>query len=124
MVTTSYHIIIADDTEAIRLLLARIAARAYPSARVSGLADGQDALDLFLDQGADLIITDNNMPRLNGLQLIHGVRAHNPHVPILMVSGYPLVELAARQAGATMFLAKPFEVDRLIAVLHALLPPN
>jgi DNA-binding response OmpR family regulator len=84
--------------------------------------DGQEALD-FLEEGEipDLLITDNNMPRINGFQLVHRLR--ESEVPA--VAMLPIIMLTARQGehdvieglktGADDYVVKPFSPDELAA---------
>lgn len=119
---TTYHIIVADDTDSIRGLIVRVIARTYAAIRISSVTDGQDALDIFFNEGADLIVTNNDMPRVKGLELIRRVRAVQPDLPIIMVSGDPTIAPAAFAVGATRFVDKPFTVMHLAQVLTSLLP--
>ena len=123
MTTTTRHVIIADDEPAVRGLLARVVARTFPAVTISAVADGQAALDVFRRHGADLILTNQAMPYVDGLALIRVVRAHNPAVPIVMVSATAATEPAARAVGASAFVLKPFTVAELAQVLRALLTP-
>ena len=58
----AYHILIADDDASVRALIARIVARAYPSVTISSVPDGLDALQIYDQRGADMLITNNAMP--------------------------------------------------------------
>ena len=118
----THHIIIADDTDSVRGLVARIVARMYPAVRISAVTDGQDALDIFQSEGADLLITNNDMPRLNGIALVQHVRAISATLPIIMISGNTSLAPAASAAGVTRFVAKPFTLGQLTQVLAQLLP--
>ncbi len=117
-----YHIIIADDEDSIRSLLVRVVTRQYPTATISAVPDGAAALGLYDQQGADLLLTNNLMPGITGLELIRILRARQATLPILMVSASAF-EQQALAAGATRFLAKPFSVPNLLLALTSLLPP-
>lgn len=118
----SYHIIIADDTDSVRGLVARVVARTYPAVRISAVTDGQDAFDIFQSEGAHLLITNNDMPRLDGIALVQHVRAINATLPIIMISGNAAMFSAAMVAGVTSFVGKPFTVGQLTQELTKLLP--
>src|SRR3712207_3950138 len=60
-----YHVIVADDDDGVRAFIARVVVRTYPAVTLSAVRDGLDALLLFDQRGADLLITNNDMPRLN-----------------------------------------------------------
>jgi len=118
-----YHVIIADDDIGVRAVLVHIVQQTYPGATVSAVADGLAALHLYDQQGADLVLTNHTMPRMSGISLITALRTRNPTVPIIMVSGDISQAQAARAAGATHFLAKPFTRAQIVQVLISVLPP-
>lgn len=119
----AYHVVIADDDAAIRALIARVVARTYDSVAISAVPDGLDALLIYQQRGADLVITNQEMPILSGLSLIERLRVLSATVPIIMVSAHPSVEPRARAVGVTYFLLKPFLVTQLVHVLTSVLPP-
>jgi two-component system response regulator MprA len=119
----AYHILIADDDDGVRVFLARSAARIYPAATVVAVADGAAALIAFSQQPADLVITDTDMPRLNGLDLTRLLRSQQVMIPILALSSDSAVAADALAAGATRFLAKPVSVRVLRQTLLDLLLP-
>ncbi len=83
--------------------------------------DGIDAIEKSREQNFDLVLTDQNMPRLDGLGLTRKLR-ESPQfktVPILMLTteSSDLMKQAGRAAGATGWLVKPFDPARLIEVI-------
>ena len=109
------HIILADDDLLIRKALVQMvkAAAVRFSIELTEVHNGEEALRIFSQRGAKLIITDNQMPRMSGLDLTRALRARQEEVPILLLSGDPTTEAHARTAGATYFLNKPFKIDQL-----------
>jgi len=83
--------------------------------------DGQDAYEKAQVQTFDLVLTDQNMPRLDGLALTRKLREHPQFksTPILMLTteSSDLMKQAGRAAGATGWLVKPFDPARLIEVI-------
>jgi CheY-like chemotaxis protein len=119
----AYHVIIADDDTAIRSLIARVVVRTYPLVMISAVSDGLDALLRYQQVGADLVITNHQMPVLSGLSLTERLRVLSATLPIIMVSAHPSVESRARAVGVTHFLVKPFLIPELIHLLTSVLPP-
>jgi DNA-binding response OmpR family regulator len=119
----SYHVIIADDDAAIRSFITRVIARTYPLAMISAVGDGLDALYIYQQRSADLVITNHEMPILSGLSLIERLRSHSSTVPIIMVSAHPSAEAIARSLGVTDFLLKPFPIAELVRIVTGVLPP-
>jgi len=88
--------------------------------------DGQDALDKIGDRHVDLVLTDQNMPRMDGLTLIRELRGVDrfKRTPILMLTTESSDEMkqAGRAAGATGWMVKPFDPQRLLEIISKVLP--
>lgn len=117
------HILIAEDHAAVRDLLTTIVARTYPTCTITAVANGAEALAAFDERGADLLITDYEMPIMAGLALIEALRAQQTTIPILVVSMNTSIAQAVLHAGANRFLPKPFVIPELRQALLDLLPP-
>ena len=93
--------------------------------RVVRAQDGVEALDLARSDAPDLIITDVNMPRMNGIDLIRAIRAVEDglsSVPIVAITAYgSSFCLEARDAGANEALAKPLGYENVQEVVSSLL---
>jgi two-component system chemotaxis response regulator CheY len=88
--------------------------------------DGQDALAKLGDRDVDLVLTDQNMPRMDGLSLIRQLRGLSRFrsTPILVLtteSGDDMKQ-AGRAAGASGWMVKPFDPARLLEVIGKVLP--
>ncbi len=79
--------------------------------------DGAQALEVLRDNTVGLVITDVQMPNMTGLQLLHGIKARWPHLPVLLMTAYGVISQAveAMREGACDYLVKPFEVEDLLA---------
>jgi DNA-binding response OmpR family regulator len=118
--------LVADDDRVVRrIVVAKLYGLGY---EVTDVQDGQEALDLLEDgEIPDLLITDSNMPRVNGLQLTRAIReSENPALVPL-----PIIMLTARQGerdiiegletGLDDYLIKPFSPDELAARVRTVL---
>jgi len=78
-------------------------------------SDGNEALSLFQPGAFNLVLTDWNMPGKSGLEVVQGIRAQDPNVPIIMVTTEAEKSrvLQALQAGVSDYLVKPFTADTL-----------
>jgi two-component system chemotaxis response regulator CheY len=87
--------------------------------------DGEHALQLARAGAFDLILSDVNMPRMDGITLIRALRAEASyrHTPILMLTtdGSPERKKEGKEAGATGWIVKPFDPAQLIATMHRVL---
>lgn len=88
--------------------------------------DGQDAIDKLNGRAVDLVLTDQNMPRMDGLTLVRHLRTlpHFKSTPILILTTESSDEMkqAGRAAGATGWMVKPFDPRKLIEVIRKVLP--
>lgn len=93
--------------------------------QVSEASDGSEGLAKATAGGFNLIITDLNMPVMNGLEMIRSLRAKpgQAGVPILFLTTESDADLKAqaRAAGATGWLTKPFQPDQLVRVVNKVL---
>ncbi|URD61925.1 response regulator [Sphingomonas sp. KRR8] len=120
----SRTILTVDDSPSMRLLLkASLSAQGY---HIETAEDGIHGLERLSELTPDLIITDINMPRMDGFELIEAVRAGDRHrgLPILVLSTEFSDEkkARAREAGATGWITKPFDADKLGAAIRRVCP--
>jgi heavy metal response regulator len=86
-------------------------------------ADGQAGLDLATTYNYDLVILDLGLPKLDGSHVLRRLRAHNAHVPILILTARDAVadKVGNFEAGADDYLTKPFAFAELLVRMKALL---
>lgn len=115
------RILVADDDEALRAILNLGLTRA--GHEVTTVADGQAAWDALVKETFDLLVTDHDMPHLQGLDLIRRVRVVSSRLPIILMSGsMPWHEddlQGLLRPGVT--LEKPFTLSAMIVHVHTLL---
>ncbi len=114
----SGRIMTVDDSASVRQMVSFALRNAGYT--VVEAQDGKDALDK-LDSSVGMIITDLNMPRMDGIQLIKAVRggAGNRFMPIIMLTTESQASKKAegKAAGATGWIVKPFKPEQLLAVV-------
>ena len=108
-----------DDSGSIRQMVAfTLKSAGY---EVVEAADGQEGLDKAKQRTVDLVLTDQNMPRMDGLTLIKTLRAMPAYrsVPILMLTteSGDAMKMQGKAAGATGWLVKPFDPKKLLEVV-------
>lgn len=112
------HILVIDDENNIRLMV-RIALQAAGH-DVETAADGPEGLEKFADgAGWDLVLLDQRMPGMEGLQVLEEMRRRDANARVVMITAFGTVDLAikAMRAGATDFLRKPFTTEVLRGVV-------
>jgi signal transduction histidine kinase/ActR/RegA family two-component response regulator/serine/threonine protein kinase len=113
---------VVDDDETYRTMLARALMRAGYS--VLAANSGKEALHVIANATAlpELIISDLNMPELNGMELVQKLRADQPGLKVLLISGSPHSEHAPAVAElGTRFLQKPFSAEVLLREVERVL---
>jgi DNA-binding response OmpR family regulator len=123
MVSTRERVLVVDDSAAIRHLVADCLRR--QGFRIETAVDGQDGLEKALREPPQLVLTDYDMPRMTGFELVVALRRE------LSTRDVPLVMLTARDskrdqaqmraAGLTSYLVKPFTTDKCIAIVERVL---
>ena len=120
----SKRILTIDDSKTIRDMLMLTLAEA--GFEVLQAVDGQDGLDVLDKEQVDVVITDINMPRMDGYEVIRHLRNNSAHksTPILVLTTESETEKKnlARVAGATGWMVKPFDPERLIATINKVAP--
>lgn len=116
-------VLTVDDSPSVRRMIAMTLQEAGYD--VIEAVDGRDGLEKALSQPVDAIITDQNMPNLDGLGFIRELRQHaaGKGVPIIVLStdSEEGLKAQAREAGALGWMVKPFTQDKLLAVIRKVL---
>lgn len=107
------NILIVDDNyDMLELLHRNLKAQNFHTYKASSVTE---AIDILKYSSVDLLITDLQMPGINGIELIKYVQEHFPEIPKLVITGFPSVDSAvdAVKSGALDYLAKPFTNEEL-----------
>jgi len=86
---------------------------------ISVTESGAKALSMLSEHDYDLVLTDLKMPVMDGLALAAEVHAINPHLPVVLMTGYPSVESAvqALRAKVADYITKPFNIHQLYKII-------
>jgi CheY-like chemotaxis protein len=117
-------ILLAEDEPSLRdLLSTQLRNLGY---KVITAVDGQDALDIMRNHAPaiDLLVTDMVMPRIGGRDLANTLRANNPKLNVIFISGYPghdNMDINLDVSAGAHFLAKPFTLRELAQLIRVAL---
>ncbi|HKL49494.1 MAG TPA: response regulator [Desulfuromonadales bacterium] len=119
----SKKIMTVDDSASVRQMVSfTLKSSGYD---VLEAEDGQAALEMMQDQTVDMVVTDLNMPRLDGIELIRETRKLpcGKFIPIIMLTSESQAgkKQEGKEAGATGWIVKPFKPEQLLAVVQKVL---
>jgi EAL domain-containing protein (putative c-di-GMP-specific phosphodiesterase class I) len=108
-------LIVDDDDTLVRSYARTLAAEGYD---VDTRYDGEAAVEAIRRCAYDVVLSDIDMPRLGGLDLLERIRTHDMDVPVVLITGSPTLEtaIAAIEYGALRYLPKPVDPERLRSV--------
>ncbi len=106
-------VLIVDDEEVVRKLLGKVAKRC--SLEPTLVSTGEEAVESLEAESYDLLITDKNLPGINGLEVARLAKHLNPCLPVMMITGYASESSATEAAslGLADYIVKPLDVDEL-----------
>lgn len=111
-------ILVIDDDSQIRTLLAeRLKFHQY---RVSTAENGQEGLEKFRTEGADVVLLDLMMPKLDGIETLNQMKKEDPEVLVIMMTAFGTIEKAveAMKKGAYDFIPKPCEPEHILITIE------
>jgi two-component system, NtrC family, response regulator AtoC len=113
-------LVVDDEIRFCRSLSEILASESLPSLYTT--SPGR-ALEIVREKGIDLVLLDIKMSEMSGIDLLRGIRAVDPTIPVIMITGYPSVDNVVRsmKLGATNVFAKPPNIDELVRVARTLL---
>lgn len=120
------NVLIVDDSAAIRKILARVLQQTeIITGSIFEAGDGLQALDILRQNPISLVLSDINMPNMDGLEFLKEIRANSSwsSVPVVMITteGSQAKVMEAVQAGASGYVRKPFTADQIKEKLNSLL---
>ncbi|OGG55212.1 MAG: hypothetical protein A3F84_08315 [Candidatus Handelsmanbacteria bacterium RIFCSPLOWO2_12_FULL_64_10] len=112
------NIILVDDDEMVLQTIGDFLTRR--GHRVRTAADGSEALRLMTEEMPDLVISDIQMPGMDGISFLKAVREQFPDLPVILMTGYATVEtaVAALRSRAYDYLKKPVRLEELQACVE------
>lgn len=113
------RILVAEDDAAIRRINTEILTGS--GYQVDAAADGAAAWDALQVNQYDLLVTDNDMPKLTGVQLMQKLQAARMPLPVIMATGKPPDEDDTRLPQPAVTLLKPYTFDELVGAVKAVL---
>jgi DNA-binding NtrC family response regulator len=115
----SISVLLVDDEQGfLEAMSKRLAKRGFMVRMANG---GAKALDLLAQIESDVVVLDQKMPEMDGLQTLVQIRARHPRVKVIMLTGHATVDSAVSgmALGAYEYLVKPCDLETLVEQIHA-----
>jgi two-component system, response regulator, stage 0 sporulation protein F len=114
---TGKRILLVDDEENARTALARILAR--DGYEITSAGNGLEALEQLKISSFDLVVTDINMPEMNGMSFLRELNSLYPGINVIMITAYGEVEsyIEAMSLGAFEYINKPVRIDEVKKII-------
>jgi CheY-like chemotaxis protein len=112
------NVLVVDDNDSIReILTALLSERGY---RCESASNGREAMEKVVQGHFDVVITDVNMPEMDGITLTRELTLRFSDLPVMIMTAQPdeHCRKSARSAGAREVLGKPFEISEFMVRLH------
>ena len=117
---TAARILVVDDNDAIRIVVSEMLCRI--GYEVSAADSGENGLNLFLKYNFDIVLSDYEMPGMNGVAMACRIKRNSPGVPVIIMTGSGQASMITRKINAVdEVIAKPFCLDELDATIRNLL---
>ena len=117
----SHRFVIVDDDSQVLEFVELLLKDGFESCEVTKFGKSREALFYITRATPDLVITDFQMPQLNGLELVRHLRVYGFEEPVLLISNHPSIRAEALSAGATAFLDKIDMGDHLAETVKTIL---
>lgn len=114
-------VLIVDDFSTMRRIIKNMLKdMGFDYTKIDETSDGQDAYPKIIKSSYDIILTDWNMPNMDGLTLVKKLRSNHVDIPIIMITAEAKREniIEAANAGASSYIIKPFSFETFCAKMN------
>jgi predicted regulator of Ras-like GTPase activity (Roadblock/LC7/MglB family)/CheY-like chemotaxis protein len=120
------RVLVVDDEEDMLWMLQRNLNKGMPDVEILAAKSAEEALAILSDRPANLVITDINMPGMNGLDLLIEINNRFPATGVIIMTAYPsnAYENKAMMSGSLRFIEKPFDINDVRAIVKEALKVN
>ncbi len=115
-----FSVLYVEDEPITRILLQNIISRKFPEVEIHTAENGKIGLEIFEKISADIVLTDIDLPMMNGLKMASEIRKIDPHAEIIILSGQrkAVHDADCTKIGISYYLEKPFLHEELIKAIE------
>lgn len=117
---SNFSVMIVEDDDAARDIIANIVGLKFPDCAIYTAENGRKGLELFKAHTPDIVLTDINMPEMNGIEMVREIRSINADASCIVLTAYRDKELMERftEIGYCAYLLKPVNFVELFSALE------
>ncbi len=114
------RVLVVDDEDDMLWMLQRNLNKGMPDVEILAASSGEEALAILSDKRVNLVITDINMPGMNGLDLLIEINNRYPQTGVIIMTAYPssAYENEAMMSGSLRFIEKPFDINEMRSIVE------
>lgn len=114
------RVLVVDDEDDMLWMLQRNLNKGMPDVEILAASSGEEALSVLSDKSVNLVITDINMPGMNGLDLLIEINNRYPETGVIIMTAYPssAYENEAMMSGSLRFIEKPFDINEMRSIVE------
>lgn len=116
----SFSLLLVEDDEMVNMAIRRILARRFPEATIHSAENGMIGLELFKEHAPEIVITDINMPVMDGIEMAGKIRSINSETKFIVLTGYSDKNFLERfsEVGLADYMVKPVDFKKLFAAVE------
>ena len=116
----SYSLLVVEDDTMVCLAIGRMIARQFPDATVYTAENGQIGLEIFKEHSPEIVITDINMPVMDGIEMAGKIKSIKADTKFIVLTGYSDKNYLERfsEIGFDDYIVKPVELRKLFAAIE------
>lgn len=122
MTDTAKTVLVVDDSPTVRQLV-ELNLKKISGIRIVQAVDGKQALEKIASEKPSIVLSDVNMPNMNGIELVEAIRTTDKTLPVVLITtkGEPGDAERGLAAGATAYITKPIDGAKLVETVRSLL---
>ncbi|MBT1073402.1 response regulator transcription factor [Pelotalea chapellei] len=121
---SSFSLLLVEDDNIVCMVVGRMVARKFPEAKVYTADNGQVGLDLFREHVPRIVVTDINLPFMDGIEMASQIKMINAETKFIVLTGYSDQSHLEKfkEIGFEEYMIKPVDFDKLFAAIEKCVP--
>ena len=112
-----FSLLLVEDDITARKIISRMVALKFPQCTMFTAEHGEEGVKLFMEHAPDLVVTDINMPIMDGIEMVRKIKAMNPNATYIIISARERVD-QFEEIGYCAFLRKPLDFNELLYAIQ------